>query len=327
MLDKRCHYKVRELSQFYLFIKHRAIFYAYYPQYKVTRSTGCYDVQSAYKSAWDILQGLSDRQNQIVFKSFTNPKRQRDLNRALQFIDQSKPLTSGAIKSMQKAMLAAGLSGKSINNYVYIIRQSYTGTFPEWKPVEHNATYRSCFPITSFYNFYSKCTTRLHYLAFFAMTTGCRLSEIKTVKPLVKDGKHYLQINGTKTKNAVRTIPVLKETLDCLQYIKDGFKTASYKECVIEAGKLCGYDKDYIEDNHIVFHSFRKMYKTLLESCNVPNTFIEYYMGHSQTSKVNQLYFIGESADDSEVYPKVIEALNRFCLSTTIVTKVVSHLS
>ena len=259
MLDKRCHYKVRELSQFYLFIKHRTIFYAYYPQYKVTRSTGCYDVQSAYKSAWDILQGLSDRQNQIVFKSFDNIKKQRDLNRALQFIDQSKPLTSGAIKSMQKAMLAAGLSGKSINNYVYIIRQSYTGTFPEWKPVEHNATYRSCFPITSFYNFYSKCTTRLHYLAFFAMTTGCRLSEIKTVKPVEKNGRLYLKINGTKTKNAVRTIPVLPETIACMEYLTAGFRTAAYKESVIEAGRMCGFDEAYIEENHIVFHGFRKL--------------------------------------------------------------------
>ena len=311
MLDKRCHYKVRELLQFYLFIKHKSIYYAYFPTHNVTRSTGEKDIRAAYVKAWEIIPTLGNA-NTILYKPLSTPKRQKDLKRALQFIDQSKPLTSYAIKSMQKQMLAAGLSGKSINNYVYLIRQSYQGTFPQWKPLDYNSTYRSCFPITNFYGFYRKCTTRLHYLAFFAMTTGCRLSEIKTVKPLVKDGKHYLQINGTKTKNAVRTIPVLQETLDCLQYIKGGFKTASYKECVIEAGKLCGYDKDYIEDNHIVFHSFRKMYKTLLESCNINPTWISYFMGHSQTSRVQQLYFIGASADDSEVYPKVIEALTRF---------------
>ena len=312
MLDKRCHYKVRELQSFYLFVKHRKIYYAYFPQFKITRSTNCTELQKAYVSAWDIYSGLSDNQNKVLFKPFTDKKRQRDLKRVLSFIDQSKPLTSHTIKNIQNKMNATGLSGKSINNYIYVLRKSYQGTFPQWEPVGHNAIYRSCFPIKDFYNFYSKCKSRLHYLAFFAMTTGCRLSEIKTVKPLVKDGKHYLQINGTKTKNAVRTIPVLKETLDCLQYIKDGFKTASYKECVIEAGKLCGYDKDYIEDNHIVFHSFRKMYKTLLESCNINPTWISYYMGHSQTSRVQQLYFIGASADDSEVYPKVIEALRRF---------------
>lgn len=310
MLDKRCRYKIRHLQEFYLFVKHNRIYYAYYPKLKITRSTSCTDLQSAYNSAWNILSGLGNYQNQLLYKPFENDKkRQRDLKRALTYIDQSKPLTSVAIVKMQNEMLKEGLSGKSINNYVYILRRSYTGVFPNWKPVEHVATYRSCFPITSFYGFWKKCNSRLHYLAFFTLTTGCRLSEIKTCENL---GNGYLKINGTKTKNAVRTIPVIPETIECLQYLQKGFRSAAYKESVIEAGKLCGFDENYIEENHIVFHSFRKMYKTLLESCNINNNWVEYYMGHSQTSTVNQLYFIGESADDSEVYPKVIEALKRF---------------
>lgn len=311
MLDKRCHYKVRELSKFYLFIKHKKIYYAYFPQQRITRSTGMTDVHKAYIEAWNILDGL-EKTDKITYRPYDNPKRQRDLKRVLSYIDQSRPLTQSVIETVQKKMLSEGLSGKSINNYIYVLRKAYTGVFPSFTPLEHTAVYRSCFPVPSFYHFYSKCTDRLHYLAFFAMTTGCRLGEIATVEPLVKDNKSYLKINGTKTRNAVRTIPVLKETLDCIPYLTKGFKSASYKESVIEAGKLCGFDMDYIEENHIVFHSFRKMFKTLLESCNISNTFIEYYMGHSQTSKVNQLYFIGSSADDSEVYPKVIEALRRF---------------
>ena len=51
MLDKRCHYKVRELSKFYLFIKHKKIYYAYFPQQRITRSTGMTDVRN-------ILDGL-----------------------------------------------------------------------------------------------------------------------------------------------------------------------------------------------------------------------------------------------------------------------------
>ena len=310
MLDKRCRYKIRHLQEFYLFVKHNRIYYAYYPKLKITRSTSCTDLQSAYNSAWNILSGLDNYQNQLLYKPFENDKkRQRDLKRALTYIDQSKPLTSVAIVKMQNEMLKEGLSGKSINNYVYILRRSYTGVFPNWKPVEHVATYRSCFPITSFYGFWKKCNSRLHYLAFFTLTTGCRLSEIKTCENL---GNGYLKINGTKTKNAIRTIPVIPETIECLQYLQKGFRSSAYKESVIEAGKLCGFDEKYIEENHIVFHSFRKMYKTLLESCNINNNWVEYYMGHSQTSTVNQLYFIGESADDSEVYPKVIEALKRF---------------
>ena len=313
MLDKRCHYKVRELSQFYLFIKHKKIYYAYFPQYKITRSTGCTTLHDAYVTAWNIYDQLSnDCQNKILYKPFTDKKRQRDLKHVLSFINQSKPLTSSVIKSLQDKLLAAGLSGKSVNNYVYLIRQSYQGTFPQWKPVEYVSTYRSCFPIKAFYGFWKKCSTRLHYLAFFAMTTGCRKSEIYNCEPIITEDRLYLKINGTKTKNAVRTVPVLQETLDCLEYLQAGFRTAAYKESVIESGKLCGFDENYIEENHIVFHSFRKMYKTLLESCSVPNTFIEYFVGHSQTSKVNQLYFIGNSADDDEIYPKVIEALTRF---------------
>ena len=313
MLDRRCRYKVRELSSFYLFIKHRTIYYAYFPQYKTTRSTHCTDLQKAWVAAWNIYTSLQSKQNQVLYKPYSDKKKQRDLNHILSFIEQTKPLTKTIIEHLQKTMLKSGLSGKSINNYIYVLRKAYQLPFPEWEPLEHVTTYRSCFPVKAFYGFYAKCTTRLHYLSFFAMTTGCRLSEIKTCEPFVKDGRNYLKINGTKTANAVRTIPVLKETLDCLEYLKVGFKTESYKQSVIEAGKLCGFDLDYINDNHIVFHSFRKMYKTVLESCNINNSWIEYYMGHSQTSTVNQLYFIGSSADDDEIYPKVIEALSRFC--------------
>lgn len=312
MLDKRCRYKVRELNNFYLFIKHRSIYYAYFPQFKVTKSTGQKDLRNAYATAWDLLATVQTGQNQQLYKPYEDKKRQRDLKRVLSYIDQSRPLTASVISKIQTKMLSEGLSGKSINNYIYVLKKAYQGDFPSFNLLEHMAVYRSCFPIPAFYHFYDKCKDRLHYLAFFAMTTGCRLGEIKTVEPVTKNGRIYLKINGTKTKNAVRTIPVLKETLDCIPHLTKGFKSASYKESVIEAGSMCGFDTAFIEENHIVFHSFRKMFKTLLESCNIPNAFIEYYMGHSQTSKVNQLYFIGSSADDSEVYPKVIEALGRY---------------
>lgn len=312
MLDKRCHYKVRELSKFYLFVKHKKIYYAYFPEYNITKSTGATTLKGAYQKAWEIYPTLTS-QNIILFKPFENKKTQKDLKRALSFINQNNPLTSHAISTAQKKMLKEGLSGKSINNYIYLLKRSYQGDFPKWNPVEHAATYRKCFPVKPFYGFWNKCTTRLHYLAFFAMTTGCRAGEIYSCEKITDwDGRLYLKINGTKTKNAVRTIPVLQQTLDCMEYLQSGFRTSAYKESVVEAGRLCGFDEAYIEENHIVFHSFRKMYKTLLESCGVPNTFIEYFMGHSQTSKVNQLYFIGSSADDTEVYPKVIEALGRF---------------
>lgn len=309
MLDKRCRHKVRELQSFYLFRKHGYYFYAFYPLQKITKSTGELDIQKAYYKAWDILGTLTNLQNVKLYTPYADKKRQRDLKRVLTYIDQTKTLTSAMIQKMQKQMQSEGLSGKSINNYVYILRKAYTGQFPAWKPVDHNATYRSCFPIKDFYGFWKKCNTRLHYLAFFTMTTGCRLSEIVTCEPY-DDG--YLKINGTKTKNAVRIIPVLPETLSCLEYLKVGFKTESYKDSVIEAGRLCGFDEKYIEENHIVFHSFRKMFKTLLVSANINTQYSEYLMGHSQTRTVNQLYFVAESMDRDKYDEDVRNALKRF---------------
>ncbi|MBQ7538488.1 MAG: hypothetical protein IJT42_05955 [Treponema sp.] len=60
--------------------------------------------------------------------------------------------------------LQAGLSGKSIDNYIYVLRKAYTGVFPSFTPLEHTAVYRSCFPVPSFYHIYSKCADRLHFL-------------------------------------------------------------------------------------------------------------------------------------------------------------------
>ena len=58
MLDKRCRYKVRELSSFYLFIKHKSIYYVYFPNHGVTRSTGETEIRKAWAKAWCPSEGL-----------------------------------------------------------------------------------------------------------------------------------------------------------------------------------------------------------------------------------------------------------------------------
>lgn len=316
-LDKRCRYKIRETSEIYLFIKYPRshIYYAKYPRFGVTKSTGCINISDAYQKAWEIYQKLDNPVNLDIFKNL-DKKRARDLKYILTFLTDVKDLsriTNSRVSKLQQDLLKTGISGKSVNNYCYLLKKALKPVVSiEFESIEHNPVYRSCFPIKSFYGFYTKCNSRLHYLAFFVMTTGCRLSELKKCEPMIKNGRQYLKINGTKTSNAVREIPVLPETLECMKYLEKGFKTAAYKESVIEAGTICGFDTNYIEENHIVFHSFRKMYKTLLESCNISNNFVEYYMGHSQTRTVNNLYFIGASADDDAVYPQVIDALKRF---------------
>lgn len=312
MLDKRCRHKVRELQQFYLFRKHGYYFYAYYPQHNVTRSTGSLEIQEAYKRAWDIIGELTSKQNVQLYLPFDDKKRQRDLQRVLQLIDQSKPLTSSAIRKLQNELLNQGLSGKSINNYIYILRKAYTGTFPEWNSVGHVATYRKCLPVTSLYGFYHKIgNDRLLNLAFFAMCTGVRVGEIKKCYPIDYNGRRYLQIDGTKTANAVRRVPLIPEAEEAFNRIQGGFRSSAFKESVIKSASICGFNADYVEANHIVFHSWRKVYKTLLESCNVSNNYTEYLMGHSQTNSVNRLYFIADAMDDSEFYTQVVNALNR----------------
>lgn len=324
MLDKRCKYKVRELQDFYLFIKYPRshIYYAKFPgfQNKVI-STGCMYINEAYKKAYEMYSKLQtpDNNGSFIDRMFSvykdDKKRTRDLRYVLKFLpDIKKPeqITSTRITKLQQEILKTGVSGKTVNNYVYCLQKAYGIGFPEYVPLKYTSAYRKCFPISGFYGFYKKCQDRLHYLAFFTMTTGCRLGEITLCYPVEINGKKYLQINGTKTSNAVRRVPLLPETEYAYEQIQGGFRASKYKESVIEAGKLCGFDQDYIEDNNIVFHSFRKMYKTILESCNITTTWVEYWMGHSQTSSVQQLYFIGDSADDSDVYPKAIDALKRF---------------
>ena len=321
MIDKRCKYKVRETQDFYLFIKYQQshIYYAKYPELNRVVSTGCIYLREAYKKAYEIYGKLRTPDtvpfiDRMMSVYSDDKKRLRDLKRVLTFIPDVKKaeqITTVRISKLQQDLLETGMSGKSVNNYIYCLQKAYGIGFPEYIPLKYTPTYRKCFPVNKFYGFYSKCNSRLNYLAFFTMTTGVRLGEIKLSYPVELDDKKYLQVNGTKTANAVRRVPLLPETEFCYNQIQGGFRASLYKQSVIEAGKLCGFTEDFIEENHIVFHSFRKMYKTLLESCNITDTWIEYYMGHSQTSSVKQLYFVAEAADDSDIYPKVIEALKK----------------
>lgn len=199
-LDQRCHYKIRQCQDFYLFRKHRMIYYAYYPEYGTTRSTKETNIHTAYHKAYDILLTLDKPFDKRLWRDFPeNKKRMRDLKRAFSFFDIDKPLTEATIEVIQKRMLKTGMSGKTVNNYIGLMKQCYRREFPKYIPVKHNAVYRSCFPIVPFYHYWQKCENRLDYLAFFAMTTGCRAGEIKLCE--VIDDK-YIKINGTKTSNA-----------------------------------------------------------------------------------------------------------------------------
>ncbi len=60
MQDKRCKYKIRESKDFYLFIKHKEshIYYAKFPEYNRTISTGQTTIKLAYQEAYRIYGSL-----------------------------------------------------------------------------------------------------------------------------------------------------------------------------------------------------------------------------------------------------------------------------
>lgn len=62
MLDKRCTYKIRECKDFYLFIKYKRthIYYAKYPAYNKTISTGQTTLKKAYQEAYRLMSTFSE---------------------------------------------------------------------------------------------------------------------------------------------------------------------------------------------------------------------------------------------------------------------------
>ena len=329
MLDKRCHYKVRECKDFYLFIKYKQshIYYAKYPAYNKTLSTGQTTLKKAYQEAYRLMSTFSEEKqsfHKLLLDTYKDSSTctynvAKKLSEMLSDITDIEQITLPRLVKLQKQLLDTGISGKSVNNYMSMLPKLWKNKeyspFTNLSPVEHKKVIRKCFPVTSMYHFYSHVSEHKYLLLpFISLSTGMRSGEFDSAEVITKNNRLYLQINGTKTENAVRTVPILKETAICLEeYKKNGFASRAGKNSVIMVGALVGYNEEYIATNSIVFHSFRKMYKTLLESASIPNLWIEYYMGHSivSSSDVNKLYFQPEAADDTEVYEKVINVLYR----------------
>lgn len=328
MLDKRCKYKLRDNRDFYLFIKYKQshIFYAKFPAYNKTVSTGKYTLREAYIEAYRIYGTLGqetlefhklllDTYKNEFYKTFNMAKK---LSGMLSDIKTLEQINLPRLVKLQNQLIKTGISGKSVNNYMSLLRKLFKNReynpFTNLSPVEHHKTIRKSFPIESFSGFEKHLNKHKYlYLAYISITTGIRAGEFKNSYPVVINSKNYLQVNGTKTENAVRRIPITQKTVEVFnEYKANGFAKASWKDSVYMCADLIGLDKDFVDSNNIVFHSFRKMFKTILESNNINNLWIEYYMGHSieQSSDVNKLYFQPESADDSFIYNQVIDAMN-----------------
>lgn len=327
MQDKRCKYKIRECKDFYLFIKHKEshIYYAKFPEYNKIASTGKTNIKQAYQEAYRIYGSLGiattpfhelllNTYKESYYKTYNMAKKLSGLLSDIKTLEQ---VTLQRLVKLQEQLAATGISGKSVNNYISLLRKLWKNKeynpFQHLSPMEHTKTIRQCFLVESFTGFGNFIKQHKYLLLpYLAITTGMRAGEFKTAEPVIIHNRLYLQINGSKSENAVRRVPITQKVADAYsEYKKNGFAKAAWKESVYMSGALFGYDKDYIDKHNIVFHSFRKMYKTILEGNNINNLWIEYYMGHSilQSSDVNKLYFNPLAADDSLIYEQVLKAL------------------
>ena len=142
-------------------------------------------------------------------------------------------------------------------------------------------------------------------LGFIALMTGTRKGELEKIQydhvkeikaPDKKNGigtttQYWLFVDGTKTKNARRTIPITELTAKAIKVwtvLKQRgelhfLKNTDYNEnTLLVLGKLCGIDtveKLKTGSEKIVFHGLRKMYRTVLTQQNINRDLIDYCMG------------------------------------------------
>lgn len=100
--------------------------------------------------------------------------------------------------------------------------------------MEHTKTIRQCFLVESFTGFGNFIKQHKYLLLpYLAITTGMRAGEFKTAEPVIIHNRLYLQINGSKSENAVRRVPITQKVADAYsEYKKNGFAKAAWKESV-----------------------------------------------------------------------------------------------
>lgn len=183
-------------------------------------------------------------------------------------------------------------------------------------------------------------------LGFIALMTGTRKGELEKinydcvteVKSADKEKgigiitQYWLYVDGTKTKNAKRTIPITELTAKALKVwtvLKQRkelpfLKNADYNEkTLLFMGRLCGI-KTLGElkngNEKIVFHGFRKMYRTVLTQQNINRDLIDFCMGketlteHDRRNVKNDkdTYLELSKSDNTKWHDNITNALSFF---------------
>lgn len=276
-------------------------------------------------------------------------------------IRKFKQLDKQRLVKLQSDYLAEGKSVKTIKNYFTAFERTYKELLDK-DIIEHNpfqdlpalkieiSQAWDCFPIKPFKHRLPLLPMPLEneddflyaLLGFIAIMTGQREGEIEllTSKSIIKtkennETRFWLEIDGTKTKNANRIIPITKLTayaIKCFCELKTHknirfLKSKDYNQyCLLYFGQFCGYDSlEKIKNcndgkSKIVFHGFRKMYKTFLTQENVNKDLIEFCLGHKSKmailrnshSNLNDTYLVLEKSDNLTAHKAITTALSYF---------------
>lgn len=247
--------------------------------------------------------------------------------------DVSSPakLTKARLHRLQEQLLNEGLSGKTVNNYISIFHKIYKQLID--KEIVQNDPFiglrncyfekqrRTCFPIQSFNGYFGEIKNLDEYdlLSYCAIVTGARRAELMGLElsDIVKHNDFYtLRIRGTKSIYSDRIVPLGEKQAEAIKTLIEKQVATSKRifNCTQKIAGRIGYSEEQRKEEGIVFHSFRKMYKTILTTANLNTTLVETLMGHSTNNQssndVERIYFVAEKAEMSEVYKKVISSFD-----------------
>lgn len=282
-----------------------------------------YFVPNSVWLKYDIQHGL--RTNDRLIQDYSY--KMKVVADILGFKVKPKDVSRKMLIEIQDKLLEKGISGKTVNNYLTVIHRVFlqlldreiikADPFVGLRSCVGEKARRECFPLYALKGAFTGDLDRISLLAFVASVTGARRGEILRIQEgdiVTKNGTLWLNVRGTKSIYSARAVPITEYIASAIKrFCKEEYKDADFRICPQVVGQKIGFDKNFIDEHGIVFHSFRKVYKTLLTQCNLNTTLIETLMGHSTNNQasndVERIYFVAEAADLSEIHKKVCDAL------------------
>lgn len=244
-------------------------------------------------------------------------------------ISSFNEITKKRLITLQEQLLNDGYTGKTVNNIFSLLHKIFiqledkeliaADPMQGLKPCSFQKAKRLCFPMEKLKGKFKIIDSRYKALAYVGMCTGARRNEIISLKKedvIFKNEKYFLHIPGTKTENADRTIPINLKTVFALEYLMNDkpLDRNEFIPCVEWTANYIGH-KEWKNDG-IVYHSFRKIYKTILTQCNINSDIIEFFIGHATpnflSNDVNRSYLVLERADMTDICEKIRKCFDYF---------------